>query len=41
MTGIEIAMVVVGILGFIVLVLRIKYRDPFSSCDYRKVYVDE
>jgi hypothetical protein len=39
MTGIEITLLIIGIIGFIVIILKYKTGDPFNSCG-RRVYVE-
>jgi hypothetical protein len=39
MTGIEITLLIIGIVGCIVLVFKYNTGDPFNSCG-RRIYVD-
>jgi len=39
MTGVDITLLIIGILGFIVLIIRYNSPDPFAYCG-RRVYAE-
>jgi hypothetical protein len=43
MTGVDIVLLVIGILGFIVMIIRYKTGDPFAYCGIRRgqVYAED
>jgi hypothetical protein len=40
MTGVDVVLLVIGVLGFIVIILRYKTGNPFAYCG-RRVYAEE
>jgi hypothetical protein len=39
MTGVDIVLLVIGVLGFIVMIIRYKTGDPFAYCGRRREQV--
>ena len=41
MIGVDIVLLVIGILGFIIIILRYKNGDPFAYCGRQRVYAED
>jgi len=41
MTGVETVLLVIGILAFIVIVIRCKSGDPFAYCGKTRIYTED
>jgi hypothetical protein len=41
MTGVDIVLLVIGILGVIVMIIRYNSGDPFEYCGRRQVYAED